>query len=64
MGNITMHELTLIAFIKEKKLGLVNGKISTAQKACGIGGYYGNKGGIQMHFNLNNRNYNFIGVHL
>ena len=59
-----MYELHLVAYLKVNKITMINGKIHTAQKACGVGGIIGNKGGIQMHFNLNDKTYNFIGVHL
>lgn len=54
----------MVAYIKRKKIGLIKGRVITASKACGVGNVVGNKGGIQIHFKLNNRIYNFIGLHL
>ena len=64
MNSIYMWELQMVAYIKFSKIYMINGKIHTAQKACGIGNLVGNKGGIQMYFNLNDKTYNFMGCHL
>lgn len=64
IGNISMWELQLITFIKNSKKQMIKGKIYTSHKACGVGNIIGNKGAVQMHFNLNDRSYNIFGCHL
>lgn len=48
MNKVSMVEIFLVAFIKESKLHMVNGVISTNTKACGLIGpvKFGNKGGV------------------
>jgi hypothetical protein len=43
---------------------MIKGKIYTASKACGVGNLIGNKGAVQMYFNLNDRTYSIYGCHL
>lgn len=43
---------------------MIKGKIYTSHKACGVGNIIGNKGAVQMYFNLNDRTYNIFGCHL
>ena len=64
MNSIYMWEMWMIAYIKSKKIHLIKGNINKRQRACGIANMVGNKGGIQMYFNLNDRYYNFIACHL
>ena len=50
MNKVSMIEIFMVAFIKESKLGMVNGVISTNHKPCGLIGpvKFGNKGGVQI----------------
>ena len=64
MSKINMWEITMVAYIKSNKIQLINGKVYTAQKACGVGNLIGNKGAIQMQFCIKDRSYNFFGCHL
>jgi hypothetical protein len=59
-----MWEMLLIGFAQNNSKMNFNGKITTAQRACGVGKVVGNKGGLQMYFRYNDRYYNFIGCHL
>jgi hypothetical protein len=66
LKSIYMWEMLLIGFAKNtnENMKLFNGKITTAQRACGVGKVVGNKGGLQMYFRYNDKYYNFIGCHL
>lgn len=64
MNTVVLWEMVLIAFVKGKKLGLMNSKVATNSKACGTAGIMGNKGGMQIHFKFCNYYFNFIGCHL
>ena len=66
MKMIYMWEMVLIGYVKnhERNISLFNGKFKTAQRACGVGKLVGNKGGLQLYFNYNEKYYNFIGCHL
>ena len=64
MSKINMWEITLVSYIKSSKIQMINGKVYTAQKACGVGGLIGNKGAVQMQFCIKDRSYNFFGCHL
>lgn len=46
LSTVTMWEINMIAFIRLSKIQLVQGKITTKTKACGVGGVIGNKGGV------------------
>lgn len=61
-----MWEMVLIGFAQSTngKMSPFNGKITAAQRACGVGKVVGNKGGLQMYFRYNDKYYNFIGCHL
>ena len=48
LKSIYMWEMLLIGFAKNtnENMKLFNGKITTAQRACGVGKVVGNKGGL------------------
>jgi|APSaa5957512535_1039671.scaffolds.fasta_scaffold189427_1 hypothetical protein len=68
MKMVYMLEMFVIAFIKKSKQDMLNGVIQTQSLPCGkdVGGIIriGNKGGLQMHFKLNEMHFNFIACHL
>jgi hypothetical protein len=63
LKSIYMWEMLLIGF-HHRKMNHLNGRVTTAQRACGVGKVVGNKGGLQMYFKWNDKYYNFIGCHL
>tara|TARA_B110000285_G_scaffold188529_1_gene214746 strand:+ start:3118 stop:3360 length:243 start_codon:yes stop_codon:yes gene_type:complete len=69
MKMIQMYEMFIISFIKKSKQGMLKGVVKTDYKACGkdiigTGIKFGNKGGLHMHFKLNDKHFNFIACHL
>jgi hypothetical protein len=64
LSDTSMWEMFIIAYIKRQNSYLINGKVTTNTKACGVGKMFGNKGAIQMYFNYNDFNFNFTGCHL
>lgn len=64
LNDTHMWEMFIIAYTKKQNIKLINGKVSTNTKACGVGKMFGNKGGIQIYFNYADMNFNFTGCHL
>jgi len=66
MNMVYMWEMILIGYYKnhDRCISLFNGKIKTNHKGLGVGKMIGNKGGVQLYFNYNDKYYNFIGCHL
>ena len=61
---VSQYEMFMVAYVKNSKIHLINGGVNSAYKGCGVGKFFGNKGGIQLHFNLGGKHFNFIGCHL
>ena len=64
MNETHMWEMLIVAYSQKQKIKLINGKVTTNTKACGVGKMFGNKGGIQIYFTYNDMHFNFTGCHL
>lgn len=64
MNETHMWEMLIVAYSQKQKIKLINGKVTTNTKACGVGKMFGNKGGIHIYFTYNDMHFNFTGCHL
>lgn len=64
MNETSQWDMLIVAYCSKSKIKLINGKVKTNTKACGVGKMLGNKGAIQIYFTYNDMNFNFIGCHL
>lgn len=63
INSVVMWEMFLVGFAKVNHVPFLK-NIQISYIAAGMGGVFGNKGGLQMSFKLNDYLYNFINVHL
>lgn len=63
ISSTAMWEMFLVGFIKTSHVPYLK-NVQISYVATGIGGVFGNKGGLQLSFKLYDYLYNFINVHL
>jgi hypothetical protein len=63
VAQVEMWEMLLVVYVRKDHVAYLK-QIETSQKACGAMGLMGNKGGLLVSFNLYNKQFNAVCVHL